>query len=307
MPVYADLINFAQAAKGLDSRNKLKLILFAAGVKPNAHVVLRIDAKNLDEKHHFEKHLLDASILFQVSRAKGYEEISAVRKNKVVWTQAGIWFGYDLFRDLGSLAKFRQYVKLIGKQKHEKADAIGAGLYGYPACCTREYTKGHDVAYIQEHHSYHDYYAKLFEADRKFPFVFHYVCSQHCAATSRLNALYKRVVKRFARKFFNRYTEKKSYNATLIVDAESDVLDSKGKTIWPVRSAHDYSLITQKPLDAHYYLLNHFTHWSLQRGTVLDAKVTIQYDYADVALGDVVDVLPEPVHQRKFLMMGRGY
>lgn len=304
--MYQDIISFAESAVCFDNRNKLKLILFATGVKPNAYVILKV-GKNLHDKHRFEELLKDEGILFDVSISKGYEEITKVTKNKVIWKKQGTWYGYDLFRNKNERKDFLDYVGLVKKQKHEQADKIAGKLYGYPSCCVKEFTKQHDLEYVRKNYTYLEYYNSLWATTRAFPFIIHKACKLHCAAAIRQNDLYKKTVMKYAKKFYKDYSKKKSYKTTVIVDTENDIFDKKGHSIWPMRSVHEYSFITQKPLGKHHYLFNHLTHATIHRGTVLKGNIVQQYNYADMMLGAVVDVLPEPVHQRKFTLLGRGH
>ena len=55
MVIDLDIFSFAAKSKGLDLRNKLKLVLFAAGIKPNTFVVLRINPDSLEEEYELKE------------------------------------------------------------------------------------------------------------------------------------------------------------------------------------------------------------------------------------------------------------
>ena len=95
----ADLFHFAAVSKGLDIREKIKLILFAAGTKSATYLVLKINPDSLEEKYEFEKILKENDVIFKAGRAKSYEEISAIKGSKIDWELKGTWIGYDLFRN----------------------------------------------------------------------------------------------------------------------------------------------------------------------------------------------------------------
>src|SRR5574341_2357420 len=116
-----DLLRFAETAECFDANSRLKLILFITGVKPSTFIHTRI-YKNLHDRHEFESLLRKHKIIFEVSRAKGFEEITGIRGNAVVWNLKGTWYGYDLFRNKKEKAKFSKYISLVKQQKHSQAD-----------------------------------------------------------------------------------------------------------------------------------------------------------------------------------------
>ena len=119
-----DLLQFAAVSKGLETREKIKLILFAAGVKHNTYVVLKINPDSLEEKYQFEKILKENNIVYKAGRAKSYEEIRQIKGNKIIWELAGTWVGYDLLRDRLNEKMFEHYVDLLMSFKHKKSDKI---------------------------------------------------------------------------------------------------------------------------------------------------------------------------------------
>ncbi len=297
-----ELVHFVQSARGFDALQKIKLIVFASGVKNVAFVRLRIGSGNLGEKHHFEKHLKQARVLFRVSQAKTVEEITEVKKNWVVWRPNGLWFAYDLFCDVQTKKLFAQYESLLLQGLHARADALGAQLYGYPLCCQKEYTKEHDPAYIGRKYTAYEFYKKLHEVDEKFPFIFHSPCSLSCASTKRMNQQYKSLVKEYALRFYVSFVSSYSFTTELIVDTYAYLCDDVGKAVWPVRDGYDYSLLTRKPVQQKFFLLSYLTRKKLKRGTVFSASVTVRYDVPRIVLGRKVKEFKQLFHQRRLYL-----
>lgn len=297
------LVRFAESAKGFDVLHKLKLVLFAVGVKPNAYVVLKINSKNLEEKAHFESHLVKNNILFNVGKPKSYEEIVQVKDNVVKWGMCGTWYGYDLFRGKNALKLFNDYKSLLRRQKHEGADEIAGMLYGYPSCCVKEYGREHDVEYLRGKFDYCGFHNRLRLLDKKFPFIFHYACGPNCRASARLNKKYSLAVKKHAPRLWGEFSGKKTFVADVLVDVESDVLDDNAKSLWPVRDCHDYSLVSAHPVDGHFFLFSVLVKSMIPRGTVASARISLRYNFADVELLCLKDFVGEVQHYRKFLVI----
>ncbi len=299
-----ELIQFIESAKGFDNNAKLKIILLAAGVKPNTYVSLRISPKNIDEKTHFEKHLKQAGFIFEVSGPKSFEEIDKITGNKVIWKIKGTWYGYDLFNNKESQKLFHNYIGLVKKQQHDKADLLAGKLYGYPDCCIKNFIQEHDLKYFAKKYSYYGFYSKLHEMDKKFPFLSHTSCSVNCVESNKLNNINKLVVKKIAPRFWRDYTKKQSFETELIVDSESDVYFDKineQKSIWPKKDGHDYSLIALKKFRDHNYIFSYLTKKSYEKGTVLLGNVCVQYDYAIIKVKKMVRFIKNLHHQRKLL------
>lgn len=300
-----NLVTFAEIAHGFIDIDRLKLILFAAGVKPAAFVALKIDSMNLGEKYRFEHHLKD--LVFVASKARSFEEISKIEKNKVIWNFNGIWVGYDLFNCYHGLKQFKEYIKYVRMQNHEKADRIAGKLYGYPDCCVKNFIKEHDINHVKEKYTCYEYYKRLHDSVRRFPFVFHTPCSKNCVATAKLNNTYRRALKKTAPKFYKELSRKKVYKTGLIIDTESDIFDKNGKTVWPEKDGHEYSVIAKIPFQNHHYLYAYLTKNCYERGTVLDSKVAMRYTYADIRAGKTKDIIKNLVHIRRFQALGRKF
>ena len=303
------LIKFIETAKCFDNNAKLKLILFAAGIKPNTFIALRVYPFNLEDKEHFERHLKEAGIIFEVSRGKAFEEINKVSKNSVVWKLAGTWYGYDIFKDKKSQQDFHKYVSLVRKQNHPAADRLAGRIYGYPKCCIETFIKEHDHKYIAKKYSYYEFYKRLHYSDKAFPFISHTPCSSKCAASKKLNKRYADAVKKHAPVFWKAYTKERAYKIPLIVDVENDLMSEPllegGKTVWPIKDGHDYLFITKKPIEGKHLLISHLTKKAYERGTIVDAIVTRRYDYAEVEIKRVIDVIRDLHHRRKFVVLKR--
>lgn len=295
------LVRFAESAKGFDVLQKLKLILFTVGVKPNTYVVLKISPKNLEEKAHFESHLKQLGIIFEVGKPKSYEEITEVKSNIVKWEIKGTWYGYDLFSNKKSQQLFHKYKLLLRQQKHAEADELAGKLYGYPHCCTEEYSKEHDTDYLKQKYTYCKFYERMHAQDKKFPFIFHYICNKNCKRTIALNKKYSAAIKRHAPNLWNNFSAEQTSTADLIVDSESDVFDDNAKSIWQNKDCHDYSLVSAEPIHGNYYLLSYLAKSLIPRGTIAKAKIKIKYNYADVELLSFIDFVGDLHHERKLL------
>jgi len=305
MPKQA-LIRFAEIAQGFDDYERLKLILFASDVKPSTYVVLKIAMNNLTEKYRFEERLRDLGVVFVESRMRAYEEIDRISKNKVIWKIKGVWIGYDLFHDRKGLKMFKKYVTYVGKQKHKRADLSGGNLYGYPECCIKSYIQEQDLDYLKSKYSYEDYYKRLHDVERKMPFIMHTPCSADCKKSARLNEKYMAAVKKYAPHFYRKFSMKKTYNTDLIVDVPSDILKD-GESIWPVKTAFEYSVIASKRFEGHNYIYTYFTKKFYDFGAVLNADVTMSHNYADIKVNKVKKEIKNLMHIRKFLVVGRGF
>ena len=296
------LVRFAESARGFDVLHKLKLVLFAVGVKPNAYIVLKVNSKNLEEKAHFENHLLKNNVLFKVGKPKSFEEIVQVKDNVVKWEMCGVWYGYDLFRDKASVKLFQQYKSLLRLQKHAEADKIAGRLYGYPFCCVEEYWKEHDVEYLRSKFDYCSFYERSRMLDKRFPFVFHYACSKNCSASAKLNKKHSFAIKKHASKLWGEFSEKKTFTADVLVDAESDVFDDNAKSLWPMRDCHEYSLVSAHSVDGHFYLFTVLVKSLIPRGSIAFARISLRHNFADVELLCLKDFVGEVQHYRKFLV-----
>jgi hypothetical protein len=284
-----ELLQFVQKAECFDNNDRLKLVLFLSGVKPSTFIHLRITSKNLHDKHEFEDLLRKKRILFEVSRAKGFEEITAVKGNAAVWRLKGQWYGYDLFRNKEFRDKFSKYVSLVKQQKHDQADRTAGIIYGYPTCCIDAFIKQHKTTAA----SYYAYYKKLQDCDRKFPFVAHTPCSQKCKSTEALNRIYEGRVKNLTPEFYKKFAKKRTYKAKLIVDSENEIKAKK-------KDGHYYVVATQRPVEGHYYLFNVLSRKKYPRGTMLDATITLQYDYAIITVKKETGKIKGFHHERKF-------
>ena len=296
-------INFVESARGFDISHKLKLVLFIAGSKPNAYVVLKIAPENLGEKAHFERHLSMINILFRVSRPKSYEEIVQVRNGIVRWQICGVWYGYDLLWTKNSQKLFGKYRQFLRLQKHSSADRIAGKLYGYPSCCVEEYSSEHNLGYLKSKYDYCSFYRSLRLLGKKFPFIFHYACSQDCRATIMLNKKYSGVIKKYSLRIWREFSCKKIVFADVLVDAESDVLDDNGRSLWPVRNCHEYSLVSLHPVEGHFFLFSVLAKSIIPRGTAASVRIVLRHNFADVRILRLKGFAGRSQHHRKFLVV----
>lgn len=287
------LLEFVEKSKAFDNNSKLKLILFISGAKPSTYIRMRIE-KNLHDKHDFEDLLKENQILFEASKPKGYEEINGIKGNAAAWKLKGTWYGYDLFKNKEYNARFLEYVVLLKQKKHDTADKLAGVVYGYPQCCIEAFIREHNKKELARKYSAYQYYKRLHDSDKKFPFIAHTPCSPVCKQTKKLNLQYANAVKRTAPAFYKQYSKKRMCRIPLIVDVENDVIK------WKKQDGHDYILITQKPLEGKYCLISWLTRGKYKRGTILDATVTLQYDYAEIYVHKKKGYLKNFHHERKF-------
>ncbi len=299
----AQLLDFAQTARGLDDSARLKLMLLASGAKPATFFALKITAKNLDEKEHLERHLRACNLIFTAGKPRAYEEISAIRGNTITWKMQGTWYGYDAFKNQQHARLFNDYVDLVRNQKHAQADRIAGKLYDYPPCCVEHYIKEHDIAYVRRHYTHYSYYKHVHDIERAFPLLQHTACTAKCAASRKMNARYASALKKSAPKFWKQFSKPKKISADVVVDTESEFLqDNSAKQVFASKDGHEYTLITLKPAQEHHYLVSHLTKKTLARGTVLPATITRRYNYADVKLGKPKRRITGLHHERHFVL-----
>lgn len=289
-----EIIRFAERTTALDDKDKLKLILFAAGVKPVTYVHLRIK-KNLHDKHRFEKLLHKNGIFFTVSRAKGFEEITGITNNAAQWHFTGTWYGYDLFHTSEQQRQFKTYKRLLAEQKHAQADKLAGKLYDYPESAITAYINAHRPKQLEKKYTYYQYYKRLHDIDRAMPFITHVPASPTNKDSKKQNEQYKRALRTHSPTFYAKYTKKRTYNVPVIVDVESTV-----PGIWKNHQGHDYVLITAKPIEKNYWLISWLTRKTYPRGTILDATITMQHDYATVTIHKELGKLPNFHHERHF-------
>ncbi len=288
------LLAFVEKSKAFDNNSKLKLVEFISGAKPSTYIRLRID-KNLHDKHEFEDLLKENEILFEASRPKGYEEIASIKKNAAVWKFKGTWYGYDLFKNKEYNQRFLEYKVLLRQQKHDAADKMAGIVYGYPPCCVEAFLREHDKKELARKYSAYQYYKRLHDSDKKYSFIAHTPCSPDCKQTKKLNLQYANAVKRLAPEFYKQYAKKRTYRLPLVVDVENSDIN------WKKQDGHDYTLITQKPIEGKYWLMSWLTRGKYKRGTIIDATVTLQYDYAIINVHKKTGYLKNFHHERKFV------
>lgn len=298
------LMRLAERTEGLETRDKIKLVLFLGGIKPNAEVILKIGAKNLEDKFNFEKKLKEGGVLFKASSPKSYEEIKKIKGNKVIWEIAGSYYIYDLFKSKKDKEHFEEYNKLLEKGKYLLGDRLAGKHYGYPSCCVERFMKEKGEGFLKKKYNYWGYYKKQEELDRKFPFVFHRPCSLKCRGSRKLNKKYEEGLKRLSRKIYKEYLGESRFKGKLIVGGYSDV-EVKGKSIWPEKEGYEYELIFRKPFFGHYYLVSFLSRKKYEKGQVLKGEVVLKYDYAMVRiLKEKKKVISGLHHERKLPLLG---
>ncbi|MBN1645221.1 hypothetical protein JW851_04275 [Candidatus Woesearchaeota archaeon] len=303
------LIDFIEKRDCFEPADKLKLILFAARTKPSTFVSLKITPRNIGDKFHFERHLKDHNIFFNVDKPKSFEEISKIKNNKIVWSLKGTWYGYDLFKDKQHQRLFKRYLSFVKRQKKDDADIAAGKVYGYPACCIKQYIKENDLDWLKNNFSYYSYYKRLHDSERKFPFIAHTPCSTKCDISRKLNIKYKNIIKKRAPKFFKEFSKKKYFRTDFIVEGENNLMVGiNNRPLWVKQDAHEYTVIANKPYNKHFYLLSYLTkEKEYAKGSLLSGSAEMQYNYADIKINKLKKVIPNLVHIRKFKLLGRKY
>lgn len=303
------LIDLVEKSDCFEPVDKLKLILFATKAKPATFVPLKISPKNIGDKFHFERHLKEKNIFFSVDSPKSFEEIVKIKENKIVWSLKGTWYGYDLFRDKQHKKMFRQYVSMVRKHRQDRADIIAGKLYGYPACCIKQYVKENNPDWIKRKYSYYGYYKRLHDSERNFPFIVHTPCSPKCSASRKLNTRYRNIIKKRAPKFYKEFSRKKSFKSDFIVEGENNFLFGvNALPLWVHKDGHEYNLVARKKYNDHHYMFSFLSRdREYVKGAVLSGSAAIQYNYADIKISRLKKIIPNLIHVRKFKLLGRKY
>ena len=288
------LIRVIEKSQAFDAVSKRNLLLFVSGAKPNTYVRLRIE-KNMHDKHEFERLLKLNKIVFSCGKVKGFEEIVRFKKNAAVWKFVGTWYGYDLFRTKEDKKKFEKYVSLIKQGKHTEGDLIAGALYGYPECCVQEHIKWKNLNYLKKHYTYYEYFKRLHDIDKKLPYVSFTPGSLHCPKVIKLNKNYAKALKEISPSFYKQYNKKRTYQAKIVVDLESD-----GE--WQENDGHEYSVITLSKIEGVYLLISHLSKKYYERGAVLDSTITLQHHHATVTVKKQIGKIENLHHERKFTM-----
>lgn len=298
------LVKFAERSKGLEIREKIKLVLFLSHLKPNAEIILKIDSKDLDEKFEFERLLKKHHLLFSVSRARSYEEIKKIKNNKVIWEIKGTYYIYDLFSSQRDQQNFNDYLSLLKEGRRLAGDKIIGIHYGYPLCCIKRFIKELDPFFLKRNYTYWSYYKKQQDLDHRFPFVFHRPCSLDCKKSAGMNKKYETTLQKISKKIYKEYINQSRFKGRLIVGEISDV-EVKNQSIWPKKEGYEYELIFKKPFRRYYYLVSFLSRKEYEKGQLLKGEVILQYDYAKVdILKKKKKIVHDLHHERKLPLLG---
>jgi len=302
------LIDVIEKCNGLEPVDKLKLILVASGVKPATFVPLKVYPKNLGVKPHLEKHLKDHGFLFKIGNPRSFEEIDKIQKNKIFWSLKGVWYGFDVFRDKKHQKLFKEYRAYVKRKRQDKADKAAGRLYDYPQCCVKQFIRENDLNWIKKNYSYYDYYKRLHDSERKFPFILHTACSANCKESRKLNTKYKNAVKKHAPKFYKEFSKKKNLISHFMVEGRNNIItDINGTPLWESADGGEYNLVAMKKFKEHYYQLAHLDKKKYSRGDVLSGAAEMQFNFADIKVKKKIRHIKNLVHIRKFRAIGRKY
>lgn len=291
---------FITRCASLDDRTKLRVLLVMLGAKPATFARLKITPKNLHDKHRFEDALKQAGLVFEVSAAKGFEQISRIKDGHIRWSTSGTWYGYDIFCDENHRARFHEYATLSFKEKHAQADKLAGTLYGYPSCCIKSFVKEEDTHYLAKNYSYFSYFDERAKKAQAFPLITHTACSMRCKHSRTQNTRFRALLRKHAAKWFERFSKKKVTRTKLVVDNQADIYLDSDQSVWLQKDGHQYQCISLQKIDQHFVAISHLQRQSLEIGTVFDAEVTIQYDYPSVRLLKITGFLPDVRHERDF-------
>jgi hypothetical protein len=290
------LIEFTEKTKIFDPRVKLKIILFALGLKRSTFATL----KNITRtgKHVFEESLYEAKKEYFVDSPRPFEEIKHVRKNTIRWKIAGQWVGYDLFQSTKDREIFEKYIMAVREGRHSQAHQLAATLYGYPSCCMKRFVAEENIEFLKKNYSYGQYFKRRRDLQLKFPFVQHTPCSTSCKRTAALNKKYAAAIKKNAREFYKDFTTKRKIQCKLVMDSTIDIFDDTGRPIWLEKDAHHCHAVSTTKIGGKFYRFTHLQNNFLEKGTIADAEIVIQYEYPSIKIKKISGFLPDLHHLR---------
>lgn len=303
--IYDELSTFSVVSEGFSMIDKVKLVLFSAGVKPTTSIYLNITSTNLDDKKRFEEILEKNKIIFLRGRERTFEVIKTIRGSVVHWKLGGTYIDYDLFSNEGDKKRFVQYKQMAIKDiSRAKRARIAGKLYGYPKCCIEQYVK-ETSEWMRKNMTYYEFYKRYHATDKKFPFIPFTPCSIECKQAKKFNQRYSKTVRKKEPKFWREFVKKNIFRSDLVIDHESIIEENK-EDIFPDRKWHNYVVLTMKPYNDRYYFHSFLTRKKYEHGTILSGKITMQYGRGFVQVGKIKKII-KLGHVRKLPMLGRKY
>ncbi len=299
------LVDFAILSRGLNNKDKSKLILFATGKKPTTSLYLHITKDSLDELYQFEHALRLSKIIYLKGREKSFEEIKAIRGNKVFWGLAGLWIDFDLFHTLKQKEEFLKYRSFWQRGKYHHAHLLGGKLYGYPSCCIAQYQK-ETSSYLKKHYMSYGFYKRLHEIDKRFPLLAYLPCSLSCKKAIEQHKLFSQTIKETSPSFYHHLREVVPYETDVVLDGENDVLEN-GKSIWQKKDGHDYIVLATKPFQNKYWFYSVLSKKAYPLGTVFSATIKHHSTYGEVLLGREKEIIHNLQHERNLPLLRREY
>ena len=300
------LADFAILSQGMTIKDRIKLLLFAMGLKPAASVYLHITPLSLDESYTFEHALRLSKIIYLRSREKSMEEVDYIRRNKIVWKLSGLWIAYDLFHTLQQKEQFLRY-RMLWQQDNQRnrRNIIAGKLYGYPACCIASYNK-ETSQYIGKKYSPYAYYKKLHLLEKKFPLLAFTPCSLACKKSREQQTVFARAMRKAADSLLHHLQEVQVYESEIIIDGENDVLFN-GKSVWKTKNGHDYIVLATTPFHGKYWFYNVLSKKTYPRGAVLHATIKHYATHGEVLIGKETGFLESLYHERHLPLLEREY
>ena len=278
------ILDFAILSKGLSPKDKVKLALFALGLKPATSIYLKIDSNNLDETYFLENALRLYKIIFLRGNEKSFEEVKRIKENKIAWNLAGLWIDYDLFHTQKQKENFLKYKKLCLTDKGtKKRNTIAGKLYDYPECCIEQYSK-ETPQHIKSKYSTYQFYKNLHAIEKKFYLMPYTPCSLKCKRSIELQKKYSVALKKTSPSFYQHLNEANPYQTDIIIESENDILANE-KSIWKQKDGHDYVVLSTRPYQSKHWFYNILSKKKYAIGTVLSATIIHHTTYADIILG----------------------
>ncbi|MBD3318352.1 hypothetical protein GF342_00405 [Candidatus Woesearchaeota archaeon] len=297
-------LDFAEDTPALDTAARMRLLLFAAGLKPATYLQFRITPTTLDERRHFQFHLQENNCLFSVSHPKSFEQIARIHKNIIEWEMAGTWYGFDVFSSKKQKKLFENYLSEIKRGRQTAAHKIAGKLYGYPACCVREFIREQEEKYLEKKYSYYEYFSRREKLMRKFPFISHTPCSAACALSRAMNTRNRAAIRKHAPKFFKTLQQVQKVKLDVVVDSITQWYSDLNhkRPIWLCKDGAHHHLIALKKINGKYYFFTDTSTCRYERGTVLSVTLRRQFGQSDLSIDRIKRFITALEHHRQFVV-----
>ncbi len=300
------LLDFVILCRGMTTKDRIKLLLFALGLRPATSVYLCITPDNLKESFLFEHTLRMYKIIYLRGREKSFEEVKKIQHNKIVWDVTGLWIDYDLFHTVKQKEQFIQYRKLwqLDKERN-KRNTIAGKLYDYPLCCITQYNK-ETPRYICKNVDSYAFYNRMHVIDKKFSLLSYAPCSLLCKNALSQQNHFATAIRNASLSFWNHLHEVDVYETDVIVESENDIIVD-GKSIWKTKNGHDYIVLAVTPFHGKHWFYTVLSKKPYPVGTVLSATIKQYATYGEVLLGREKGYIKDLHHERNLPLLRREY